>query len=82
MTDVILNRHGLDHVGFTMTTTGSHVASVTLDKLLLDPTKEYVLRVNELNAPTNGIPLFRRGLPQCAIVCDPKACGGRKHRSI
>lgn len=58
MTDVTLNRHGVDHVAFTMTTTGSSVASATLDKLLLDPTKEYVLRVNELNAPTSGIPLF------------------------
>ena len=58
MTDVTLNRFGVDHVGFTMTTTGCNVASATLDKLLLDPTKEYVLRVNELNAPTSGIPLF------------------------
>ena len=58
MTDVTLNRFGIDHVSFTMTTTGSSVASATLDKLLLDPTKEYVLRVNELNAPTSGIPLF------------------------
>ena len=58
MTDVTLNRHGVDHVGFTMTQTGSHVTSATLDKLLLDPTKDYVLRVNELNAPTSGIPLF------------------------
>ena len=58
MTDVTLNRHNVDHVSFTMTTTGSSVASATLDKLLLDPTKEYVLRVIELNAPTSGIPLF------------------------
>ena len=58
MTDVTLNRNGVDHVGFTMTTTGSNVASATLDKLLLDPTKEYVLRITSLNAPTGGIPIF------------------------
>ena len=58
MSNVTLNRHGIDHVAFTLTTTGSNVASATLDKLLLDPTKQYVLRINELNAPTNGIPLF------------------------
>ena len=58
MTQVVLNRHGVDHVSLTMTTTGSHVASATTNSQLLDPTLSYVLRVNELNCPTNTIPIF------------------------
>jgi hypothetical protein len=41
-----------------MTTLGSHIASTTLNELLLDPTKEYVCRITELNAPVNTLPLF------------------------
>jgi hypothetical protein len=58
MTDVILNRLGVDHVSLNMTTTGDNVASATLNELLLDPTLEYVMRISELNAPVNSLPLF------------------------
>ena len=58
MTQVVLNRHGVDHVSLTMTTTGHHVASATTNSQLLDPTLEYVLRINQLNCPTDTIPIF------------------------
>ena len=58
MSEIILNRHGLDQVGFSITTTADSVASCTLNDLLLDPTLDYMLRVQELNAPVSGIPLF------------------------
>ena len=54
---VILNRLGIDHVGFNLTTTGDNTAQCTLDSLLLDSTKEYVMRVTELNAPAT-LPIF------------------------
>jgi hypothetical protein len=56
--DVVLNRIGLDHVSMNISESGSSVSSVTLDELLLDPTKDYVMRVTELNAPISAIPLF------------------------
>lgn len=58
MTDVVLNRIGIDHVSLTMTTQGSSVAMTTLNELLLDPTKEYCCRVTEINAPINSLPIF------------------------
>ena len=56
--NIILNRHGIDQVGFSITTPGDSVASVTLNDLLLDPSLDYMLRVQELNAPISSIPLF------------------------
>ena len=58
MTQVVLNRFGVDHVELTMTTSGSNVASATTDNQLLNPTLDYVLRINELNCPTSTIPIF------------------------
>ena len=58
MSEIVLNRHGLDQVGFSITTSADSVASCTLNDLLLDPTLDYMLRVQELNAPVSGIPLF------------------------
>ena len=55
---MILNRHGIDQVGFTITTSGDSVASCTLNDLLLNPSLDYMLRVQELNAPISGIPLL------------------------
>ena len=59
---VILNRHGIDHVSFNITTTGNNVASCTLDSLLLDSTKNYLMRVTELNAPAFSLPIFGFGI--------------------
>ena len=56
--NIILNRHGIDQVGFSITTPGQSVASVTLNDLLLNPSLDYMLRVQELNAPISSIPLF------------------------
>jgi len=58
MSEIVLNRHGLDQVGFSITTSADNVASCTLNDLLLDPTLDYMLRCQELNAPVSGIPLF------------------------
>ena len=58
MTNVILNRHGVDHVSLSLSTTGSSTASTTLDNLLLDPALDYIARVTELNAPMQGVPIF------------------------
>jgi hypothetical protein len=58
MSEIILNRHGIDQVGFSITTAGDSVASCTLNDLLLSPSLDYMLRVQELNAPISGIPLF------------------------
>ena len=58
MSEIILNRHGIDQVGFTITTSGDSVASCTLNDLLLNPSLDYMLRVQELNAPISGIPLL------------------------
>lgn len=58
MSEVILNRIGVDHVNFNITTSGDSVATCTLDKVMLDPTLEYLLRVSELNCPMSGLPLF------------------------
>ena len=58
MSEIVLNRHGIDVVGFELSTVGDNVASVTLNDLLLDPSLDYMLRVQELNAPVSGIPLF------------------------
>ena len=58
MSDVVLNRIGIDHVSLNMTTMGDSIASTTLNELLLDPTKEYVCRITELNAPVSSLPLF------------------------
>ena len=58
MSEIILNRHGIDQVGFSITTNGDSVGSCTLNDLLLNPTLDYMLRVQELNAPVSGIPLF------------------------
>ena len=58
MSEIVLNRQGIDQVGFSISTAGDSVASCTLDDLLLDPSLEYMLRVQELNAPVSGIPLF------------------------
>jgi hypothetical protein len=55
---IVLNRHGLDQVGFSITTPGDSVASCTLNDLLLSPANDYMLRCVELNAPVSGIPLF------------------------
>jgi hypothetical protein len=58
MSEIILNRHGIDQVGFSITTAQDNVASCTLNDLLLNPSLDYMLRVQELNAPISGIPLF------------------------
>ena len=58
MSEVILNRIGVDHVNFNLTTSGDNVATCTLQNLLLDPTLEYMMRVSELNAPMSSLPLF------------------------
>lgn len=58
MSEVILNRTGVDHVQLNLTTSGSQIASCTLQDLLLDPTQEYVLRVSELSCPMSSLPLF------------------------
>ena len=58
MSEVILNRIGVDHVNFNITTSGDNVATCTLKNLLLDPTLEYMVRVSELNAPMSSLPLF------------------------
>ena len=58
MSEVILNRIGVDHVNFNLTTSGDSVAGCTLQNLLLDPTLEYMMRVSELNAPMSSLPLF------------------------
>ena len=59
--DVILNRLDVDHVAFNITSTGSNVASVTLNDLLLDSGKNYVMRVTELNCPMAALPIFGFG---------------------
>ena len=51
MSEIILNRHGIDQVGFEITTEGDSVASCTLNSILLNPSLDYILRVQELNAP-------------------------------
>ena len=58
MSEVVLNRIGVDHVNFNLTTSGSNTAACTLNDLLLDPTLEYLIRVSELNAPMSVLPLF------------------------
>ena len=58
MSEVVLNRTGVDQVNFNMTTSGNSVASCMLQELLLDPTQEYLVRVSELNCPTMGLPIF------------------------
>ena len=58
MSEVILNRIGVDHVNFNLVTSGDSVATCTLNDLLLDPNLDYMLRVSELNAPMSSLPLF------------------------
>ena len=58
MSEIILNRHGIDQTQFSITTIGDSVASCTLNDLLLDPSLDYMVRVQELNAPISSIPLF------------------------
>ena len=58
MSEVILNRIGVDHVNFNLLTSGDNVATSTLNDLLLDPNLEYMMRVSELNAPMSSLPLF------------------------
>ena len=59
MSEVVLNRIGVDHVNFNITTSGDSVATCSLkNKLLLDPNLEYLVRVSELNGPMSGLPLF------------------------
>ena len=58
MSEIVLNRHGIDQVGFSITSQGDSVASCTLNDLLLNPSLDYMLRVQELNAPISGIPLL------------------------
>lgn len=58
MSEIILNRHGIDQVGFEITTEGDSVASCTLNSILLNPSLDYILRVQELNAPISSIPLL------------------------
>ena len=58
MSEIILNRFGIDQVGFEITTEGDSVASCTLNTILLNPSLDYILRVQELNAPISSIPLL------------------------
>ena len=58
MSEIIRNRHGIDQVGFSITTQGDSVASCTLNDLLLNPSLDYMLRVQELHAPISSIPLL------------------------
>ena len=58
MSEVVFNRMGVDHVNFSMTTSGNSIATTTLNDLLLDPNLEYLLRVSELMAPISSLPLF------------------------
>ena len=56
MSQVILNRIGVDLVNFNITETGNSVATCSLNDLLLDPNLEYMIRVSELNAPMSSLP--------------------------
>ena len=58
MSEIIINRHGVELQRFSITTSGDSVASCTLDDLLLNPELDYVLRVQQLDAPMSGLPLF------------------------
>ena len=58
MSEIVLNRHGIDQVGFSITTQGDSIASCTLNDLLLNPSLDYMLRVQLLTAPISSIPLL------------------------
>ena len=58
MSQVILNRIGVDLVNFNITQSGDSIATCSLNDLLLDPNLDYMLRVSELNAPMSSLPLF------------------------
>ena len=58
MSQVVLNRIGVDHATLNITTSGDSVATCALNDLLLDPNLEYMIRVSELNAPMSSLPLF------------------------
>ena len=58
MSEIIINRHGVEQQRFSITTSGDSVASCTLDDLLLNPELDYVMRVQQLDAPMSGLPIF------------------------
>ena len=64
---VKINSHGVDQVSLDFLVSGTNEAFVMCQETPLDNSLDYVLCVNDLTIPTNGLPIFLPDLPNTEL---------------